>query len=814
MQTLARELQGFRPSPQSNPGSCQRRAGSEKSSRNLTKGSAPAFAERGYELVGVPGVEAENASTSGSNNKGRQMKRILWMVLLTGWASVGWSSAAFGQSSTPDTLGFEAGDADTLSVSSGRVTVDEVVAAIARRREEDRFSKDSYEYTTLATVVVRYDDDEENGRYSIEESASRFHFDRNLGEQVVNLWERSREYENGELVEDETDEDVTAEFLPMQQNVFSAMPFTIEGSDRYEYEILARELVGNNLIYKVSYKPKSRFEALPAGVIWVDYTNWVIRKFEGELVETVPYPMILKSIPVFRQNRERYGDMWFTSDAYMRFVLRDIPFVDVPVNVEVRVQLRDIVINGVAYGPEDAAPGTGGSGLSPEEEASGFWLSAVANQDTLESYWDNIGEEWEEDITPEAAPISWAAVKADSLHFVGVDRLLELREGSLWRVNTDFSVLPRYNRTQGFVPRLGLTIEKMGYEEPKIDLTAGYAFSNERPVFGADIELPLLRSRWTVREATEGEPEILGSLYKKLSLDISGRKDAGMFAGDNRRDTRSVAAFFYGSDPNHYYEERSAAGDFKLRLARKFSVTAGGGYAENRAWSQRTSWNVLGRRLRPDGNASADFVNDTFARVGASWRWGVMWLGGDVTWHDYENGAASKTALREVHVAVEWDVLDKMGNQWVLRADHREFDNDEAVPVQWKSWQGDYGSLRGYRAGELVGTAGAQASLDLRFGFDLWKAVRFPGLKKLGLQPIGFVDWAKTWGGGEVDLYGPESGIGPAVQDYRMDVGFGFGKRFDIPGMGEFKNVRLYGAHPVGQGSEGHGWRVLLAFEK
>jgi len=479
----------------------------------------------------------------------------------------------------------------------------------------------------------------------------------------------------------------------------------------------------------------------------------------------------------------------------------------------VRVQLQDIVINGVARDPEDTAPGAGGSGLTAGEEASGFWLSAEANQDTLESYWSGIGEDWEQEISPEAAPISLSAIKVDSLSTVGVDRLLELREGGLWRGKFKWAVSPRFNRTQGYVARLGYSLKKMGLQEPKLDLTAGYAFSNQRPVFGADLSWPLLRSRWRVREASEGRPEIVGSLYQKLSLDISGRKDAALFAGDNRRDTRSASAFFYGSDPNHYYEERVVEGTLRLRLARDLFLTAGGGYAENRAWSQQTSWNLLGRRLRPDGNGTADYLDDTFARVGASWNWGMMSLAGDLTWHDVSGASVSSVSLREIHLVGQWDVLDKMGNQWLLRADHREFDG-EVVPVQWKSWQGDYGSLRGYRAGELVGNAGAQASLDLRMGFDLWRAVRFPVLKNLGLQPIGFVDWGKTWGGSEVDLLGPEYGSGPAVQDYRMDVGFGFGKRFDVPGLGEFNNVRLYGAHPVGEGSEGHGWRVLLAFEK
>ena len=126
-----------------------------------------------------------------------------------------------------------------------------------------------------------------------------------------------------------------------------------------------------------------------------------------------------------------------------------------------------------------------------------------------------------------------------------------------------------------------------------------------------------------------------------------------------------------------------------------------------------------------------------------------------------------------------------------------------------KSWLGDYGSLRGYGAGELTGDADIHASLDTRFGFDLFQMARIPVLKKWKLQPVGFVDWGKTWDVGS-GVMGPLEG----PRGWRMDVGFGFGKRFDVPGLGEFKNIRFYAAHPVAESSDGHGWRVLLGFEK
>ena len=135
---------------------------------------------------------------------------------------------------------------------------------------------------------------------------------------------------------------------------------------------------------------------------------------------------------------------------------------------------------------------------------------------------------------------------------------------------------------------------------------------------------------------------------------------------------------------------------------------------------------------------------------------------------------------------------------------------DRAGPTQWKTWLGDHGTLRGHNAAELTGDGGAWASLDFRPNWDLFHAIRFPVLKKWGLQPHLFGDWGRTWDNSGPDGMRP----GEGERGNRANLGFGFGRNFDLPGLGEFKNLRLHAAHPVGEGSDGKGWRVLLAFEK
>ncbi len=702
-------------------------------------------------------------------------------------------------------------DPEEVLVSADRVSIEEVIAAIGRKMEQERYRMEAISYTTLVSQILRDDPGMELQNYSLEEYATRFHHDRNEGDQLVKLWERKRKYENGEMTEDKTDEEIEAEWLNAQDGSMEDMPFAPEGAGRYNYTILDRRNVGNSLIYKVRFTPKSQFEALPTGVVWVDYSNWAIRKVEAEMTGTLPYPLFLKSIPAMRFSRQRVGDFWFTTEVYILIHFREVPLLPVPRSVEVRVNMQDIEINGQPASSDNAIPDIALPGTVPEEDEIGdFWLSSEASSDSLAAYWAGVDEMWDETVTPELAPVTLDVAKLDSLSVAGTAELVALQEGGRWQIGNDL-VAPQYNRAQGLALFVGLSARKTGPQPPRAALSAGYGFSNRRWLGSAEFDIPLIRSRWMLPDGKRK-----GRHYKLLTLNLQGVKRGELFAGDGRRFTRSASAFFYGSDPNHYFENRGGAGRLTLQPARKLEIYGGAGYYENRILEQRTSWNLLGRRLRPDGNYRASALDERRAFAGVGWGIGPVRLTGSMVWHNVRNsefvgglaGAPSEADFRQFKVSGKFDWTDRSGNRWLLRAGVREFDRQ--VPLQWKTWMGDYGSLRGYRAGVLTGDGGSWASVDVRLGWDMWRALRVPLLKNLGLQPIGFADYGHTWNKPGQYVAGPEEG----VQDWRADLGFGFGRRFDLPGLGADNNLRMYAAAPVGNGREGHGWRFLVAFER
>ena len=739
-----------------------------------------------------------------------------------------------------DTLAFDPATNDTLLVTAPRVTVGEVIEAIGRKMERDAYRMREYAYTALVTVIVRKSSDPgggpEGGDYEIHESATRHHMGRDEGHQRVELWSRTRKFKDGELDEEEQDQEVRADWVDMPDPVLDALPFMPGSGQRYEYEIVGRDLVGNSLIYQVRFAPKSRFEALPSGTVWVDYSNWVIRKIEASMIGAVPYPLFIESIPVYRMSQERFGDFWFVVDTYFRLELRALPLVGMPENFELKVELQDIQINGIDFGangeplpdPVPVAPVstektyklTGGA-AAPRDSLEAWEMSPEDSAEALTAFWSDLDGRWAQDVPSVLGPISLHPDRLDSLLTVGDEQLRKLRAGGLWGLEFDLLEQPLFNRVQGPVLRASARLRQLGPDRPELKLLAGYGFSNRRPVFGAQVRLPLIVRHWTL----PGGRMEKGARYQLLSLLLSGRKDAALFAGDGRRVTRAFTSAVYGSDPNHYYEDRRLEGWLNLRTSRHLVLAAGGGLAEHRALAQQTDWNLVNRELHPDGNIPAADLDDRFYGFGMNGLFGPLSVSGKATWHGVTNsefaggytGAETELIYRRLELGAGLEALDGLGNRWALRGDYRNV--DKSAPPQWRTWLGDFGTLRGYPAGELNGDVGTWASIDVRLNFDLWRSLRFPLLKKLGLQPIVFADWGKTRNQNEGVLALASSGVPRAVHEFggqgsRLDAGVGFGRRLDLPGFGKDVNLRIFAAKPLDEANSGRNWRYLVAFVK
>ncbi|MFO7655257.1 MAG: ShlB/FhaC/HecB family hemolysin secretion/activation protein [Candidatus Krumholzibacteriia bacterium] len=434
---------------------------------------------------------------------------------------------------------------------------------------------------------------------------------------------------------------------------------------------------------------------------------------------------------------------------------------------------------------------------------------ARAAADSVDAFWRTVDEGWLEPMDPELHGFGLDEAELDSLAAVGSRKLDALETGRLWQVRPQFLERITFNRVQGLTLGAGLRVRKAGLFRPQLTVGAAYRFGTERPLYDAALEWPLVvRHRWLPRGLGRGAP------YQVLRLELEGYQEMRLFAGDDRRGTRALAAALYGADPNQYFEARGGTLRLRMNTGRGMLLHAAGSWEEHRALSVTTDDNLLGEPLDPRGNIPAADLRDRALQAGMTFRTrgGGVIAGTSVGWHHVDDASwlnASEADFVQLRARLLVNRLTPAGHRILLRGHYRAV--DRRAPGQWRTYLGDHGTLRGYRHAELSGDRGAWASLDVRWAIDPLRDLQVPLLKDLRLQPIVFADWGRTWND---DSAGPAPDPGDAQRigttGWRMDAGVGVGQLLGAPGL--HGNVRLYAAHPVLDGV-GEGWRFLLAFE-
>ncbi len=257
-----------------------------------------------------------------------------------------------------DTIPFTENSIDTLLVTAPRIKIEDVIRSIGERMESDRFRIQDHAYTYLSRAIVHYDKKEQaSNKFTVYESAVRVCRDAQGNYNEAILWESEREYKDGEMVKETIADDIETSWRVTTEGVRAAQPFSLDSGDRYHYEILDRKLVGLNIVYKISFTPKSEFEGLSAGIVWIDYSDFVIRRIEAELTGNVPLPFILKGIPVYKIRRVQKDEFWVVDDVYAKIELHRNSLLKIPGEIEFFLKSQDHTINGIEYPDADEVGG-------------------------------------------------------------------------------------------------------------------------------------------------------------------------------------------------------------------------------------------------------------------------------------------------------------------------------------------------------------------------------------------------------------------------------------------------------------------------
>lgn len=436
-----------------------------------------------------------------------------------------------------------------------------------------------------------------------------------------------------------------------------------------------------------------------------------------------------------------------------------------------------------------------------------IWVNEEAAADSLASYWRGLDQRWYEPLTLEELDLFTDPARRDSLTAAGDAAIARMLEGRPWRL--DLSPLSglRFNRVEGFTPSASLTVDRPGARQPDWTTTVGWATAWKQAVFETKLSLPLATAR-----PRDDEGRLTRAPWTALELELSGGRTVPWFAGD-KRFMRDVAGLIHGRDPNHYYEQRGWEAVLHARPRPHLSLSLGIGGGRDLPLDTHTRWSVRGDDADVPDNLRVPALSRR--TVGARLAWSRPWIDTrvGVSWNRVSDADAAllddgaPAWYRRLDAGTRVTRHDPLRNTWVLRGSWTSVDRQ--APLQWKTWLGDWGTLRGYEAQELVGDRGGWASLDVRWNLDPFRTLRIPVLKKLGLQPVTFVEAGRTWSADGGDpLLEPAMG----AQGWRADAGFGLSRTIGFGERGP-TSLRLYAAKPLGQDMDDRPWRYVVAIE-
>lgn len=446
----------------------------------------------------------------------------------------------------------------------------------------------------------------------------------------------------------------------------------------------------------------------------------------------------------------------------------------------------------------------GAACAGPADPDSLIWVSETAAVDSLNNYWRSLDSSWYEPLRLEDLGWGLTPARLDSLRAAGDVKIAGMLSGRPWRVSARPLARLQFNRVEGLSPGGEVELYRPGARQPRFVSGLSYGVASRRVSHQHGLVVPLITTR--LRDA---EGRLRAAPWTSLAFEARGGRETEWFAGDMRRE-RDMGAFFGGDDPNHYFEREHWRAGLRYTPRPWLSLLAGYGTGSHRPLGVATTWSLFGNRNEVPGNFAITPKNLRTFDLGTQVRWRGLWLQAVQEWSRLSNSpdplivAGDGSAwFRHYVLKAMWQEMDPLGNTWVLRGNWSSV--DRVAPLEWKTWLGDHGSLRGYPARELVGDQGGWASLDMRWNLDPFRSLRMPLLKNLGLQPVTFVDF------GRVHRRSDDTDGYPGGDGWRADLGFGFGR---FVGMGgRLDNIRLYAAKPAGNGQGGRPWQVILAFE-
>ena len=228
-------------------------------------------------------------------------------------------------------------DVSTVLVKAPRVTLEEILDRVARgEARRDSLMQDQ---SFTATLRVMRDTEGKKGPVLFVESVNKVYKKKPDLLRTVEL----RHYEEQPDKGGDSD-DFDNDFSPGMGEEIVNFAFRPANRKNFRFTIEDRKLLGDHLVYTLSFAPRSALEVFePAGRVWVDTKDFVIVRQEIEFRQS-PVPLILKDIKHLVVERERAGDFWVLSRVMVRMEL-SVPVPKFGRAFDFAMALSDYTIN-------------------------------------------------------------------------------------------------------------------------------------------------------------------------------------------------------------------------------------------------------------------------------------------------------------------------------------------------------------------------------------------------------------------------------------------------------------------------------------
>jgi hypothetical protein len=196
-------------------------------------------------------------------------------------------------------------------VRAPRVTLDEILDRVARGEARRDSALHDQQFTAAIRVMHQPRGYDEPQLY--EESVWRVY--KRKPDQVRSV--RLRYVRGKTAGKDDDPETTEGDFSPSMRETMVNFAFQPAARRDYRYKIVGRDLVGDHLIYRIEFSPRSPIVPLPSGTVWVDTHDYVIVRQEISFGRS-PVPLLIKSLDRLVIERQLADQHWVLSRMLLR----------------------------------------------------------------------------------------------------------------------------------------------------------------------------------------------------------------------------------------------------------------------------------------------------------------------------------------------------------------------------------------------------------------------------------------------------------------------------------------------------------------